>query len=96
MKASCSVVAANCSAESSEHRPTLLIDLGTRWDKDTLLTVVTLYWAAGTIGSSFRRYYIYPLNEPVPQSARGGHSEPRARLCDLPEEPGGPRAMTLP
>jgi pimeloyl-ACP methyl ester carboxylesterase len=41
-------------------------DLETRWDKDTLLTVATLYWATGTIGSSFRQYYDYPLNEPVP------------------------------
>ncbi len=42
-------------------------DLETRWDKDTLLTVATLYWATGTIGSSFRQYYNYSLNEPVPQ-----------------------------
>ena len=41
-------------------------DLETRWDKDTLLTVATLSWAASTIGSSFRRYYNYPLNEPRP------------------------------
>lgn len=41
-------------------------DLETRWDKDTLLTVATLYWATGTIGSSFRQYYNYPLNDPVP------------------------------
>lgn len=41
--------------------------LETRWDKDTLLTVATLYWATGTIGSSFRQYYNYPLNEPIPQ-----------------------------
>jgi len=42
-------------------------DLETRWDKDTILTVATLYWATGTIGSSFRQYYNYSLNEPVPQ-----------------------------
>jgi hypothetical protein len=41
-------------------------DLETRWDKDTILTVATLYWATGTIGSSFGQYYSYPLNEPVP------------------------------
>jgi pimeloyl-ACP methyl ester carboxylesterase len=40
-------------------------DLEARWDKDTLLTVATLYWATGTIGSSFRSYYNYPLNETV-------------------------------
>jgi pimeloyl-ACP methyl ester carboxylesterase len=42
-------------------------DLETRWDKDTLLTVATLYWATATIGSSFRQYYNYPLDEPVPR-----------------------------
>lgn len=41
-------------------------DLETRWDKDTILTVATLYWATGTIGSSFRQYYDYPHNRPVP------------------------------
>ena len=41
-------------------------DLESRWDKDTLLTVATLYWVTATIGSSFRQYYDYPLNEPVP------------------------------
>lgn len=42
-------------------------DLERRWDKDSLLTVATLYWATGTIGSSFRQYYNYPHNQPVPQ-----------------------------
>jgi pimeloyl-ACP methyl ester carboxylesterase len=42
-------------------------DLETRWDKDTLLTVATLYWATGSVGSSFQQYYNYELNEPVPQ-----------------------------
>ncbi|MFI1939807.1 epoxide hydrolase family protein [Streptomyces purpureus] len=41
-------------------------DLESRWDKDTVLTVATLYWATGTIGSSFRQYYDYHLNERVP------------------------------
>jgi pimeloyl-ACP methyl ester carboxylesterase len=41
-------------------------DLETRWDKDTVLTVATLYWATGSIGSSFRQYYNYGLNQPVP------------------------------
>jgi len=40
-------------------------DLESRWDKDTILTVATLYWATGTIGSSFRQYYDYYLNAPV-------------------------------
>lgn len=34
-------------------------DLEARWDRDTLLTVATLYWATGSIGSSFRQYYDY-------------------------------------
>jgi pimeloyl-ACP methyl ester carboxylesterase len=41
-------------------------DLEARWDRDTLLTVATLYWATATIGSSFRQYYNYPLNDRVP------------------------------
>lgn len=40
-------------------------DLERRWDKDTILTVATLYWATGSIGSSFRQYYDYPHNRPV-------------------------------
>jgi pimeloyl-ACP methyl ester carboxylesterase len=32
-------------------------DLASRFDHDDLLTVLTLYWATGTIGSSFRQYY---------------------------------------
>jgi len=42
-------------------------DLETRWDKDTILTVATLYWATATIGSSFRQYYNYDLNQSVPR-----------------------------
>ncbi|MFI8519889.1 epoxide hydrolase family protein [Streptomyces sp. NPDC085481] len=41
-------------------------DLESRWDRDTLLTVATLYWATGTIGSSFRQYYDYHHNPTVP------------------------------
>ncbi|MFI0464017.1 epoxide hydrolase family protein [Saccharopolyspora sp. 5N102] len=41
-------------------------DLERRWAKDALLTVATLYWATGTIGSSFRQYYDYHRNAPVP------------------------------
>ena len=42
-------------------------DLETRWDRDTLLTVATLYWVTDTIGTSFRQYYDYErLNVPVP------------------------------
>jgi pimeloyl-ACP methyl ester carboxylesterase len=41
-------------------------DLESRWDKDTIATVATLYWATGTIGSSFRQYYNYDLNQQTP------------------------------
>jgi pimeloyl-ACP methyl ester carboxylesterase len=44
-------------------------DLEARWDKDTLLTVATLFWVTGSIGSSFRQYYDYPSNEPLPTIA---------------------------
>ena len=30
-----------------------------RFGRDALLTVITLYWATGTIGESFRVYYDY-------------------------------------
>jgi pimeloyl-ACP methyl ester carboxylesterase len=42
-------------------------DLESRWDKETLLTIATLYWVTGTIGSSFRQYYDYRANDPLPQ-----------------------------
>lgn len=32
-------------------------DLDRRFTRDGILTVLTLYWATGTIGSSFRQYY---------------------------------------
>ncbi|WP_327351021.1 epoxide hydrolase family protein [Streptomyces sp. NBC_01304] len=41
-------------------------DLEYRWDKDTLLTVATLYWVTRSIGSSFRPYYDYGHDEPLP------------------------------
>ncbi|MEU6933237.1 epoxide hydrolase family protein [Streptomyces sp. NPDC046374] len=41
-------------------------DLEKRWDRESLLTVATLYWATGTIGSSFRQYYDYHHNRAVP------------------------------
>ncbi len=64
-------------------------DLETRWDKDTLLTVATLYWATGTIGSSFRQYYDYSLNEPVPRI-----SVPAAvTLSNEPAYAGYPRSL---
>ncbi|MCA2211278.1 epoxide hydrolase family protein [Jidongwangia harbinensis] len=31
-------------------------DLESRFDRDTLLTIITLYWTSGAIGSSFRQY----------------------------------------
>ncbi|WP_327085598.1 epoxide hydrolase [Nonomuraea sp. NBC_01738] len=41
-------------------------DLKTRWTADDLLTVATLYWATGSIGSSFRAYYDHPHAGPRP------------------------------
>jgi pimeloyl-ACP methyl ester carboxylesterase len=42
-------------------------DLESRWDRDTLLTVATLYWTTQSIGASFQQYYHYELNDPVPR-----------------------------
>jgi pimeloyl-ACP methyl ester carboxylesterase len=41
-------------------------DLESRFDRDTLLTVITLYWATGAVGSSFRQYVDWPHNTPRP------------------------------
>jgi pimeloyl-ACP methyl ester carboxylesterase len=41
-------------------------DLESRWDRDTLCSVLTLYWATESIGSSFRQYFDYPHNGPRP------------------------------
>ncbi|MEV0427553.1 epoxide hydrolase family protein [Micromonospora sp. NPDC050495] len=41
-------------------------DLASRFDRDTLLTIITLYWATGAIGSSFRQYFDYHHNSPRP------------------------------
>ncbi|MET8040155.1 epoxide hydrolase family protein [Micromonospora sp. NPDC005215] len=41
-------------------------DLANSIDRDTLLTVITLYWATGTIGSSFRQYADFDHNTPRP------------------------------
>lgn len=41
-------------------------DLESRFARDDLLTLITLYWVTGTIGSSFRTYYDYPANPPRP------------------------------
>ncbi|WP_433267174.1 hypothetical protein ACQPWR_05490 [Micromonospora vinacea] len=41
-------------------------DLANSIDTDTLLTVITLYWVTGTIGSSFRQYADFGHNTPRP------------------------------
>ncbi|MFC4105371.1 epoxide hydrolase family protein [Micromonospora zhanjiangensis] len=41
-------------------------DLANSVDRDTLLTIVTLYWVTGTIGSSFRQYLDFEHNTPRP------------------------------
>jgi pimeloyl-ACP methyl ester carboxylesterase len=40
--------------------------LESRFDRDTLLTIITLYWTSGAIGSSFRQYYDFHHNGPRP------------------------------
>ncbi|MGC4780194.1 epoxide hydrolase family protein [Micromonospora zamorensis] len=41
-------------------------DLANSIDTDTLLTIITLYWVTGTIGSSFRQYADFDHNTPRP------------------------------
>ena len=41
-------------------------DLESRFDRDTLLTIVTLYWVTGAVGSSFRQYFDWEQNTPRP------------------------------
>jgi pimeloyl-ACP methyl ester carboxylesterase len=41
-------------------------ELESRFSKDTLLTIITLYWVTGTIGSSFRSYFDDDLTPPLP------------------------------
>lgn len=41
-------------------------DVESRFDRDTLLTILTLYWTTESIGTSFRQYLDYPLNEQRP------------------------------
>ncbi|TMR26757.1 epoxide hydrolase [Nonomuraea zeae] len=64
-------------------------DLERSWDKDTLLTIATLYWATGTIGSSFRQYYDYPNNRPVPPILAPG----AVTLSNEPAFTGYPRSL---
>ena len=41
-------------------------DIERRFDKDTLLSIVMLYWVSGCIGSSFRSYYNDKTAPPLP------------------------------
>lgn len=41
-------------------------DLERRFDRETLLTLATLYWSTGSIGTSFRQYFDFPANGPRP------------------------------
>jgi pimeloyl-ACP methyl ester carboxylesterase len=41
-------------------------DVESRWDRDTLCTVATLYWVTQSIGTSFRQYFDYEHNSPRP------------------------------
>jgi hypothetical protein len=53
-------------------------DLETRFDRDTLCTMVTLYWVTGSIGTSFRQDLDWPHNGkrpiiPVPVAVTQSH-----------------------
>ena len=39
-------------------------DLESRFDRDYLCTLLTLYWVTGSIGTSFRQYFDWPQNTP--------------------------------
>ncbi|GAA0626506.1 epoxide hydrolase [Kribbella sandramycini] len=41
-------------------------DLESRFDRDTLCTLLTLYWVTDSIGTSFRPYFDGPHNKPRP------------------------------
>jgi pimeloyl-ACP methyl ester carboxylesterase len=41
-------------------------DLETRFDRDTLCTILTLYWVTESIGTSFRQYLDWPQNAKRP------------------------------
>jgi pimeloyl-ACP methyl ester carboxylesterase len=41
-------------------------DVESRFDRDTLLTILTLYWATGSIGTSFRQYFDWSHNTDRP------------------------------
>jgi pimeloyl-ACP methyl ester carboxylesterase len=41
-------------------------DIESRFDRDTLLTIITLYWLTESVGTSFRSYYDYGHNRPRP------------------------------
>jgi pimeloyl-ACP methyl ester carboxylesterase len=60
-------------------------DLESRFDRDTLCTILTLYWATECIGSSFRQYLDYPQNSPrptitVPVAVTQSHEPPMDRF----------------
>lgn len=42
-------------------------ELSRRFDHEALLTLATLYWVTGSIGTSFRQYLDYPANRPRPR-----------------------------
>lgn len=53
-------------------------DLESRWDRDTLCTLVTLYWVTDSIGTSFRQDLDWPHNAkrptiPVPVAVTQSH-----------------------
>jgi pimeloyl-ACP methyl ester carboxylesterase len=57
-------------------------DLESRFDRDYLLTLATLYWVTDSIGTSFRDYYddAHPVAAPAPAEA----ATPPRRTIDVP------------
>jgi pimeloyl-ACP methyl ester carboxylesterase len=56
-------------------------DLESRFDRDSLCTILTLYWVTECIGTSFRQYLDYPSNSPrptitVPVAVTQSHERP--------------------
>jgi pimeloyl-ACP methyl ester carboxylesterase len=60
-------------------------DLDSRFDRDTILTLVSLYWLSGSIGSTFRQYVDYEHGRPRPPigvpTAFSLSNEPVIRDC---------------
>ena len=71
-------------------------DVETRFSKDQILTLVSIYWHTSTIGTSVRYYYANGLGSSRPRRAsRGQVTVPRgyAQFVGIPARSGAPRSM---